>query len=79
MARINEFKVGDKHLIPKNNGDYYKVEVQEVAEFLVRPLRCEGCFFQNYIYCLNINEVYGPCGKESRSDHKNVIFKEITD
>lgn len=36
---------------------------------------CVGCFFENKDICL-IWRKY-PCGSEHRSDHKNVIFKQV--
>lgn len=35
---------------------------------------CNGCFFNDFT-CINIR--YGYCDSERRSDHKNVIFKEV--
>ena len=36
---------------------------------------CEGCFFESKSAC----EVWRkyPCASKQRSDHKNVIFKEV--
>lgn len=36
---------------------------------------CSGCFFDEIANCINIR--YGYCDSKRRSDHKNVIFKEV--
>ena len=37
---------------------------------------CTGCFFNSGNRCY-ANELGFKCGKGIRSDHKNVIFKEV--
>ncbi len=37
---------------------------------------CRGCFFDLCSYCY-ANMLGFKCGKNIRSDHKNVIFKEV--
>lgn len=36
---------------------------------------CKGCFFDSKKFC-EIWQLY-PCSIKERSDHKNVIFKEV--
>lgn len=47
--------------------------ILEITETETAP--CVGCFFENKGMCL-IWKKY-PCQREQRSDHKNVIFKEV--
>lgn len=37
---------------------------------------CKGCFFDVGIFCY-VNKLGFKCGKDIRSDHKNIIFKEV--
>lgn len=37
---------------------------------------CSGCFFENKEDMCNANFEL-PCSSKMRSDHKNVIFKEV--
>lgn len=37
---------------------------------------CTGCFFNVCDFCY-ANKLGFKCGKDTRSDHKNVIFKEV--
>ena len=39
---------------------------------------CRGCFFDLCSYCY-ANMLGFKCGKNSRSDHKNVIFKQVNE
>lgn len=66
---MKELKVGERFLIPDGD-DGYLIEVQERD----RHSLCDGCFFNDF-NCINIR--YGYCDSERRSDHKNVIFKEV--
>lgn len=66
---MKELKVGDRFMIPDGD-DGRLIEVQERdCNFL-----CDGCFFHDFI-CMNRD--FGYCDFERRSDHKNVIFKEV--
>lgn len=64
-----EFEVGDRFMIPDGN-DGRLIEVQERD----RHALCDGCFFNDFT-CMNRG--FGYCDFERRSDHKNVIFKEV--
>ena len=64
-----EFKVGERFILPDGN-DGHLIEVQERD----RHSLCDGCFFNDFI-CMNRG--FGYCDFERRSDHKNVIFKEV--
>lgn len=37
---------------------------------------CAGCFF-NSLGCHGYTPVLGPCGRNHRTDGRNVIFKEV--
>ncbi len=37
---------------------------------------CEGCFFNSKKFYCEVWQQY-PCSIKERSDHKNVIFKEV--
>ena len=37
---------------------------------------CKGCFFDSKKFC-EVWQQYYPCSIKERSDHKNVIFKEV--
>ena len=64
-----EFKVGERFILPDGD-DGHLIEVQERD----RHSLCDGCFFNDFI-CMNRG--FGYCDFERRSDHKNVIFKEV--
>lgn len=64
-----EFEVGARFTIL----DFDIIHLIEVQERDSRSL-CDGCFFNDFT-CINIR--YGYCDSERRSDHKNVIFKEV--
>nr|DAN99041.1 MAG TPA: Hypothetical protein [Caudoviricetes sp.] len=66
---MKELKVGDRFLLPYGD-DGRLIEVQERD----RHSLCDGCFFYDFI-CMNTG--FGYCDFERRSDHKNVIFKEV--
>ena len=38
---------------------------------------CKGCFFDDYVNSCEEWRKYYPCSDKERSDHKNVIFKEV--
>lgn len=40
---------------------------------------CEGCYFNNGECCISYTLNEGYCGDKLRDDHKNVIFKRITE
>lgn len=42
---------------------------------VTETVTCAGCFFESNGAC----EVWRkyPCGSKERSDHKNIIFKEV--
>ena len=66
---MKELKVGDRFLLPYGD-DGRLIEVQERD----RHSLCDGCFCYDFI-CMNTG--FGYCDFERRSDHKNVIFKEV--
>ena len=67
---MEEFEVGDRFLLPDGNNGRL-IEVQERDNHYL----CDGCFFSYGFTCMNRG--YGYCDFERRSDHKNVIFKEV--
>ena len=64
-----EFKVGERFILPDGD-DGHLIEVQERD----RHSLCDGCFFNDFT-CMNRG--FGYCDFERRSDHKNVVFKEV--
>ena len=40
---------------------------------------CDGCYFQNFLKleCRGYEHILGPCDAFDRTDHKNIIFKEL--
>lgn len=54
----------------------FKVGERVVLDIVVtEAVTCAGCFFESKGAC----EVWRkyPCGSKQRSDHKNIIFKEV--
>lgn len=52
-----------------------KVGERITLEVVEKKGSCEGCFFDSKKFC-EVWQQY-PCSTKERSDHKNVIFKEI--
>lgn len=48
----------------------------EVTLKVVEAENCDGCFFDSKMFCCEVWRKY-PCSIKIRSDHKNVIFKEV--
>lgn len=66
---MKEIEIGERFILPDGD-DGHLIEVQERD----RNSLCDGCFFNDFT-CMNRG--FGYCDFERRSDHKNVIFKEV--
>ena len=62
---MKEYKIGEKIIL----------EVEEVTENIFE--RCVDCYFNTNAEFYEDGCMGIPCDTFSRSDHKNVIFKEV--
>lgn len=62
---MKEYKIGEKIIL----------EVEEVTENICE--RCADCYFNTNAAFYEDGCMEIPCDACSRSDHKNVIFKEV--
>lgn len=60
-------------------GDRFKYSrvILKVEEHISEEVLCAGCYFIKLGICFGIKRVIGACVKETRPDHKDVIFKEV--
>lgn len=75
ITSLNERKVGDK-LTCTIRGEEKTIVAYPSSE---AKSSCEGCIFKNSncVTCLPFVELLGPCESTERSDHKDIIFKEV--
>ena len=69
-----EHKIGEIVALPPHDTEAMVVAVSNVS--------CEGCYYQGQEYlCLKYrcDGVLGDCYYISRKDHKNIIYKPLTE
>ena len=64
---MNKYNIGD---IIKFNG--IKLKIIEA-----KPGSCENCYFNNKSHSCAKNSIPDICSYSLRTDHKNIIFKQI--